>query len=149
VPEDLSNSFSRDCLENSRRPRKCASWAAKSSRSGLFRPLFAAPETPISEPIPIFQTVSSRSTLAIGLRGIAHLFAFLGCPWDFYRVGVGAQHAKSHRSLHGPKSPPLVRTASRRTGHGTKGRLSDPGNRALGVTDWPFRAAASSVAETG
>src|SRR5215213_8072045 len=47
------------------------------------------------------------STLAIEPHGKAHLFAFLGCPLDFSRVGVGARPAKSYRCLHRPNSPPL------------------------------------------
>src|SRR5215213_10499337 len=47
------------------------------------------------------------STLAIEPHGKAHLFAFLGCPLDFSRVGVGVRPAKSYRCLHRPNSPPL------------------------------------------
>src|SRR5215212_9669377 len=50
---------------------------------------------------------SLDSTLAIEPHGKAHLFAFLGCPLDFSRVGVGARPAKSYRCLHRPNSPPL------------------------------------------
>jgi hypothetical protein len=44
------------------------------------------------------------STLAIWLHGEAPLFAFLGCPSDFLRVGHLHRSAKSHRWLHGPKN---------------------------------------------
>lgn len=66
----------------------------------------------------------SSSTLAIGLPGKAHLFAFFRCPLDLLRVGVSDQHAKSHPSLHGAKSPPLVRPRSRRTGHVARRRTA-------------------------
>ena len=69
--------------------------------------------------IRLHQWWNLSSTLAIGLHGKPHLFGFVGCPSDFLRVGVEHQHAKSLRSLHGPKSPTLVRTRrSRRTGYG-------------------------------
>jgi hypothetical protein len=42
------------------------------------------------------------------------------------RVGADDQHAKSLRSLHRLKSPPLMRT-NRRTGHSAKKRATDPG----------------------
>src|SRR5215212_7833181 len=88
----------------------------------------------------IFQTVSLDSTLAIEPHGKAHLFAFLGCPLDFSRVGVGARPAKSYRCLHRPNSPPLWCLRGGVGGDGTRRwpkreRLSDPADWALGVMD--------------
>src|SRR5215212_539694 len=55
-------------------------------------------------------------------------FRFLKCPGDFLRVGVGGQHAKSLRSLHRPKSPPLVCTRG--------GRIGKAGR--VGASPWPL-----------
>src|SRR5919112_4493046 len=48
----------RNCLENSRGSFDSASSVAGSGRSGPFRPLWTASVTPISGPVPNFQTVS-------------------------------------------------------------------------------------------
>jgi hypothetical protein len=90
-------------------------------------------------PRPIFRHLHS-STLAIGLNSKPHRFRFLGCPGDFLRVGRLHRPAKSPRSLHKPKSPPLMRTR-RRTRHCAKRTTNRPGksgSRSLGAA--PFRA---------
>src|SRR5215218_4296595 len=61
-------------------------------------------------------------------------------PVGLLRVGVGDQHAKSLRSLHRLKSPPLMRSSSR-TGHTAKRtKLTDPANRARSLGVAPYAA---------
>src|SRR5215213_4684671 len=84
-----------------------ASASDQNTAKSAFSPSAVASWSPLSMLVGTFQTVSPRSTLAIEPHGKAHLFAFLGCPLDLSRVGVGARPAKSHRCLHRPNSPPL------------------------------------------
>jgi hypothetical protein len=96
----------RNCLESQDGSQKVVvPWAA----SGIERASiggFLRPRSTLARPSAIFQTVSPRSILAIGVHSKPHPFGFLGCPLDFLRLGLSGQHAKSPRNLYAPKAPP-------------------------------------------
>src|SRR5215203_6127426 len=100
----------------------------------LFAPSWSQQRT-VERPSSYFPNSFSSSTLAIWLHGKAHLFAFLGCPWDFLRVAVLAPNKQKVLEAFTSRNRLLLlvrtRRRSRRKGHGLpKERLSDPGKRA-------------------
>ena len=67
----------RNCLENGRRPLERVPLAAKSVRSGPVLALLAAFGTPVSGPIPIFQTVSEGFFCEVRKRSVSS--PYRGC----------------------------------------------------------------------